>query len=126
MTSLSPEDPPHDLQALVLLVPAEQELGRLRQGEQGDADDGAGGGADHGEHSPAGPLQLVGDDGPGHASHSDVTDHPEGGEDTEGSASLAAGLELGKIGPDERNTAAYSGDERNELLLSIPPLTPVH
>ena len=94
-----------------MLVLAEHELGRLRQGEESDADDEAGGGADHGEDSPAGPVQLVGDDGPGQAGHGDVPDHPEGGEDTEGPASLGAGLELSEVGPDERNTAAYSGDQ---------------
>ena len=122
--NFSPEDSPHHLQTLLRPGLAQQELRRLREGEEGETDEEAGGGRDQGEDPPAVPAQLVGDDGPGQPSHGDVSDHPERGQHAECPAPLGAGLELCEICPDERNTAAHPESDQMRIIDITAPVPP--
>ena len=86
----------------------QEELGGLRHEDEGHGDEEAGDGTEEGEQPPAGPVHLVGDHSPGEAGHHHVTNHPEGGEDTQGPTSLVWGLELGKVGPYQGDTTSNS------------------
>ena len=102
------EDCPQQLQGLVMSALAQEELGRLREEDEHQADQEAGAGTGQREPAPWGPGQLVRDDRPGQARHRHITHHPECGQQTQRPAPPPARLKLGKICPHQRYAATHA------------------
>lgn len=117
------EDATEDGQGTILLAARQQELGRLRQIEEQEADQERGQRAYQQEDAPRVVREVVRneanacrDDQPGQTGHEQVAKCPEGGHEAQHGAALSLRLELGEVRPDHRTATAQTEGKREDCI----------